>query len=119
MQDDNFKDSFVDFDAEELLTAARDLEVEEGAASTRLKSKIYSALMLAAAEQGPLLGLAETEQGGRGLCVFEKLVELSPVSGEAQVKNYCRTCHGRLMGEYIENPPLYWPCCPYAEFKES
>lgn len=119
MTDDNLNDSFLDFDAEELLTASRDLEVEAGAASTRLKSKIYSVLMLAAAEQGPLLGLTETEEAGRGLCIFEKLVEISPISGAAQAKNYCRTCHGRLMGEYIENPPLYWPCCPYAEFKGS
>jgi hypothetical protein len=117
--DSRFDGQFQDFDFDELMAATKDARVEDEGASTRLKSRVYSALMLAAAAEGPLLDLAASEKAGRGLCIFEKLVEISPLSGEAQAKNYCRTCHGRLMGEYIENPPLYWPCCPYAEFKDS
>jgi hypothetical protein len=86
--------------------------------STRLKSRVYSALMLEMEKEGPLLGLDQTGAAGRGVCVFEKLVQIAPVGTQAQEFNYCRICHGRLMGEHIENPPLYWPCCPYADFKK-
>ena len=112
-------DEFNDFEIADLLQSARDVVPEAEKVSTRLKSRIYSAIMLVAATEGPLLGLDESEAAGRGLCIFEKLVEISGLTGETMEKNYCRTCHGRLMGEYIENPPLYWPCCPYADFKQS
>jgi hypothetical protein len=83
-------------------------------ASSRLKSRIYSRLMLEEAAEGPLLGLAETKADGRGLCVFEELVRIAPVGETLQSRNYCRICHARVAGERIENAPIYWPHCPYV-----
>jgi hypothetical protein len=103
---------------EELMRLAQEAP-EEGAASSRLRSRIYSALMLAEAAEGPLRSLGESESCGGELCIFEKLVEISPVDETLQSYNYCRICHGRVMGEQIENPPLYWPGCPYAQFKNT
>ncbi len=110
---DDFNDEFL----ERLIGAAAETGGDAALAPTRLQSRIYSALMLAQAEEGPLRSLGETEACGRGLCVFEKLVEITPVPEDLQTFNYCRICHGRIMGERIEDPPLYWPGCPYAQFK--
>ena len=86
-------------------------------APSRLKSRIYSALMERQAQDGPLLGLAENKAHGQQLCVFEELVQISPVGDSWKRKNYCRVCHARLMGENIEGAPLYWRGCPYAQFQ--
>jgi hypothetical protein len=85
-------------------------------APSRLKSRIYSELMKRQAASGPLLGLAETKAQGRGLCVFEELVRIAPVSEAAKQINYCRMCHARLLGESVEHPPIFWPNCPYVDF---
>lgn len=90
---------------------------DEMRAPSRLKSRIYSALVQRQAEEGPLLSLPEVKADGRKLCVFEDLVRISPVSEDLQQKNYCRICHGRLMGENIEGAPLFWSGCPYAQFQ--
>jgi hypothetical protein len=102
---------------EALIASGAEAELDTGRASTRLQSRIYSALVQAQNAEGPLLSLSETEACGRGLCIFEKLVAIAPVPAELQTFNYCRVCHGRLLGEQIENPPLFWPNCPYAQFK--
>lgn len=107
------KDEFLD----RLLAAAEEATEAPEHAPTRLQSRIYSALMLEEATEGPLRNLNETEACGHGLCVFEKLVAITPVTEDLKSFNYCRICHGRLMGENIENPPLYWSHCPYADFK--
>lgn len=86
-------------------------------ASSRLKSRIYSTLMLEEAAAGPLRSVMETKAEGRGLCIFEQLIEIAPIGESAKKYNYCRICHGRILGEHLENPPLYWSGCPYAEFK--
>lgn len=86
-------------------------------ASSRLKSRIYSALMLEEAAAGALRSMTGTKAEGRRLCIFEQLVEIAPVGESAKQYNYCRICHGRILGEHLENPPLYWSGCPYAEFK--
>ncbi len=57
--------------------------VMEGAPS-RLKAKIYSALLRRQQESGPLLSLSETWSAGRGLCVYEKLVQILPVGERAK-----------------------------------
>lgn len=101
---------------DQLLRAAEDAPAAEGA-STRLKARLYSALMLKAAEEGPLRDLTETEACGGRLCVFEKLVEVAPVPAEAKQVNYCRVCHARVLAEAIENPPIFWPGCPYVALK--
>ena len=87
-----------------------------GSAPARLKSRIYSALMQRAAQAGPLRNVSETESAGHRLCVFEKLVEISPAGTSFKSLNYCRVCHARILAEHLDNAPIYWPHCPYAAF---
>ncbi len=97
---------------EELVT-----EVPAVFASSRLKSRIYSALVLAQAETGELLSLPECKEGGRALCVFEELVRIAPVGHTIKSFNYCRVCHARVLAERLEGAPIYWPGCPYVGFQ--
>lgn len=93
--------------------------IEPQMAPSRLKAKVYSALVLRQAEAGPLMSLTETEVCGHELCVFEKLVRIAPVGERAKSLNICRVCHARVLAEHIENAPIYWSGCPYVEFKNS
>ncbi|MBI1792307.1 MAG: hypothetical protein HYR60_32700 [Acidobacteria bacterium] len=86
-------------------------------ASSRLKSRIFSALTRRQAESGPLLGLTETRRAGRRLCVFEQLVRIAPVGETLDSVNYCRFCHARALAERIEGAPIWWPGCPYVTFQ--
>ena len=86
-------------------------------APSRLKSRIYSALMKRQREDGPLLSLSEVKARGRRLCVFEELVQIAPVGESAKQPNFCRVCHARILAENIEHPPVYWPGCLYAQFQ--
>ncbi|MGH9499348.1 MAG: hypothetical protein ACRD3L_09425 [Terriglobales bacterium] len=88
-------------------------------APSRLKSRIYSALVRRQADSGPLLGLEQTRAAGHGLCVFEELVRIAPVGEAAKCFNPCRVCHARALAELLEHPPIYWPNCPYVGFKQS
>jgi hypothetical protein len=90
---------------------------EEFRAPSRLKSRIYSALVQRQRQDGPLLSLSEVKAGGRKLCVFEVLVQIAPVGEPAKQPNLCRICHARVLAETIENAPVYWPGCPYAQFQ--
>jgi hypothetical protein len=90
---------------------------EDFRAPSRLKSRIYSALLERQRNDGPLLSLSEVKARGRRLCVFEELVQIAPVSEAAKQPNFCRVCHARILAENIENAPVYWPGCPYAEFQ--
>lgn len=92
---------------------------EQELAPARLKAKIYSALMLKQAETGPLLSLTETSACGHKLCVFEKLVRITPVGEGAKSLNICRICHARVLAEHMENAPIYWSGCPYVDLKNS
>jgi len=103
---------------EKLLSQAMDAAAPVRA-STRLKSRIYSALMREEAATGPIRSLAETKAEGRDLCIFEQLIRIAPVGESVRQFNYCRICHARILGEHLENPPLYWNGCPYAEFNEE
>ena len=100
----------------ERLSAGTPLEGNEQV-SSRLKSKIYSSLILALEEDGPLLPLPETKKAGRALCVFEQLVEILPAPDAVQSLQYCKVCHAKALGERVENAPIYWPGCPYCEFQ--
>jgi len=82
-------------------------------APAKLKARVYSALVEKQAEEG-LMPLGQCE----GLCVFEQAVALLP-SDELQSRNPCRVCHARVLAENLENPPIWWPNCPYSEFKKS
>lgn len=86
-------------------------------APSRLKSRVYSALMRQAAETGPLRSLTATEEAGHRLCVFEKFIQILPVGAKLDSVNYCRFCHGRVLGERIEGAPISWKGCPYADFQ--
>jgi len=94
-----------------------DPEAFSGPAPARLKASIYSALIRRQAESGPLASLSGTKASGRGLCVFEQLVEISPVSEAAKCFNCCSICHARILAERIENAPIYWTHCPYVRFQ--
>lgn len=87
-------------------------------ASSRLKSKVYSRLLAAQAESGPLRSLTATKAEGRQLCLFEELVQISPVGETLKEHNLCRVCHARLLGEKVEQAPIYWSHCPYVLFQE-
>ncbi len=86
-------------------------------APSRLKSLIYSKLMRLAEVAGPLRSLTATASAGRSLCVFEKVVQILPLGAKLDSVNYCRFCHGRVLGERIEGAPIPWNGCPYAEFQ--
>lgn len=95
------------------------IAVEPGpqrAAPARLKSRIYSALMQRETQTGPLRDVSETESAGGRLCVFEKLVEITPASASFKSLNYCRVCHARILAERLDRAPIYWPHCPYSAF---
>ena len=92
-------------------------ELERAPAS--LKAKVYSALLRRQAESGPLASLTESAHCGHELCIFEQIVRISPVSERAKALNICRVCHARVLAENMEIPPIYWPGCPYVEFKKS
>ena len=92
---------------------------ETANAPSRLKSRIYSALVQRQAGSGPLQSLNSTKAAGHGLCVFEELVRIAPVGESAKQLNPCRVCHARILAELLEDPPIYWPNCPYVAFKKS
>jgi hypothetical protein len=100
----------------ELVTAIEGAEIGSGAPS-RLKSKVYSALVRRQMESGPLLTISETKANGRGLCVFENLVEIVPLNDKVKSLNFCRVCHARILAEEVENAPIYWHSCPYVDFQ--
>ena len=81
-------------------------------APSRLKARVYSALSTA---QAPLASLSQTPH----LCVFERLIRIAPVGEPAKSRNLCRVCHARILAEHLENPPIWWPNCPYVRFKNS
>jgi hypothetical protein len=85
-------------------------------APARLKSRLYSALVAEMAAGGPLRTLPATRAAGRDLCVFENLLRMVP-NEQVTSMNPCRVCHARLLAEHFESPPIYWPHCPYVEFK--
>ncbi len=88
-------------------------------ASSRLKSKVYSALMRRAARDGRLRPLTEVRTAGHDLCVFERAVQILPLGQVVDSLNYCRVCHARLLAEWVEGIPLGWQHCPYAEFQKK
>jgi hypothetical protein len=84
-------------------------------ASSRLKSRILSTLLSLEQAEGQLRTLSETRDYGERLCVFEHAVALLP-SDDLQSRNPCAICHARVLGERVENAPIFWPGCPYSRF---
>ena len=102
---------------EQLFRAAEPADGELAKAPSRLKAKVYSALLTQQTASDPLLSVSATEASGRTLCVFEKAIEVLPVGEAIKSLNFCRVCHARVAAEKIENAPIYWPHCPYSEFQ--
>jgi hypothetical protein len=86
-------------------------------APSSLKARLYSALVQHQEESGPLASLDASAAAGRALCVFEKLVQIAPVGEKLKSPFYCRVCHARALAERFDNAPIFWPHCPYVEFK--
>jgi hypothetical protein len=92
---------------------------ENERAPSRLKARLYSALVRTQAETGPLLSLPATKAAGHDLCPFEELVCIAPIGETAKCLNICRVCHARVLAEHFEDPPIWWPHCPYVRFKKA
>jgi hypothetical protein len=88
-----------------------------GRAPAFLKARLYSAVIRAQQASGSLASLDDTVAAGHGICVFEKLVQISPVGENAQSRFFCHVCHARVLAEKFARPPIYWPHCPYVTFK--
>ena len=99
----------------ELLARESD-EAGEERAPSRLKARLYTALVEKQQESGRLRTLAETRSAGYGLCVFENLWERLNSGEAAQSFNCCSVCHARILAEHLEKAPIYWGQCPYVAF---
>ncbi len=84
-----------------------------------LKARLYSAVVREQQRSGPLASLTDTLAAGHGICVFERLVQISPVGEAAKSLFFCHMCHARLLAEHFDNAPIFWPNCPYVGFKNS
>ncbi len=84
-------------------------------APSRLKSRIFSKLVELEQQEGPLRILSASKDAGEQLCIFEHAVAVLP-SETLQSRNPCAVCHARILGEKVENAPIFWPGCPYAGF---
>lgn len=107
---DELDDQWLEF------AEAADAASEEQPAPARLRSNIFSRLNLEQVKDGPLASVSESKAEGRGLCVFEEIMRVAPVGEEVRQLNYCRVCHARVLGENLDNAPIWWEGCPYADF---
>src|SRR6266851_10218647 len=110
--------SSADFEKEFGLLFSRREEATERAPSS-LKARLYSSLIRKKQESGQLANLDESVASGHAICVFEKLVQIAPVGKIAKSPFFCRACHARVLAEHLDNPPIFWPHCPYVAFKNS
>jgi hypothetical protein len=97
----------------ELLARKASLEAAPPAPSS-LKSRIYTRLLQRQSESGPLMSLSEVQAG---LCVFEKMIAISPLGDRIKRFNPCSVCHARVLAEHLEHAPIYWGNCPYTGFQ--
>jgi hypothetical protein len=97
----------------ELLAEERD-EAGSEQAPSRLKARLYSALVRRQEESGPLRRLDESRSSGYGLCIFEEAWQRAAHADAVQCFNCCRLCHARILAEHFENAPIYWGRCPYV-----
>ena len=100
---------------DEILRQAEEEAPVPARASSILRSRILSSLIRLEQAEGPLRILSETKAAGEALCVFEHIVAALP-SEDLQSRNPCAVCHARVLGERVENAPIFWPGCPYARF---
>ena len=88
-------------------------------APSRVKARVYSAIIREQQETGPLQSLSQTRAAGHGLCIFESLVQIAPVGEKAKSPFFCWTCHARLLAENVDDPPIFWTHCPYVAFQRK
>ena len=88
-------------------------------APASLKARLYTKFVRMQSESGRLASLDASVASGERLCVFEKLVQIAPVGEAVKSPFFCETCHARILAEHFDNPPIFWPNCPYVKFKES
>ena len=109
-----------DFEFKSLFSQLKETSEEVGGrAPSSLKARLYSALVRRQQEGGPLASLDATVASGHEICVFEKLVQIAPVAERLKSPFFCEVCHARVLAEKLDNPPIFWPHCPYVEFKKS
>ncbi len=109
-----------DFEFGSLFSQLRATPEEASArAPSSLKARLYSALVRSQQESGPLASLDATVASDHGICIFEKLVQIAPVGEKAKSRFFCQVCHARVLAEKFDSPPIFWPHCPYVEFKGS
>jgi hypothetical protein len=96
-------------------------ESTEGAenAPASLKARLYSTLIRKQQESGPLASLDASISAGHKICVFEQLVQISPVNDNTKSRFFCEVCHARVLAEQFDNAPIFWTGCPYVKFRES
>jgi len=110
--------SSPDLDREFSRLLAEPQQVGEHAPSS-LKARLCSALVREQQATGPLASLDSSVASGHGICIFEKLVQISPIGESAKSPFFCHTCHARILAERFDNAPIFWPNCPYVAFKDS
>ena len=84
-----------------------------------LKARLYTRFIRKQMESGRLASLDTSGSSGQGLCVFEKLVQIAPLGEALKSPFFCHTCHARVLAEHFDNPPIFWPNCPYVKFKNT
>ncbi len=100
----------------EFAAAADEEDPASAQAPARLQSRILSRLNLEQTKDGPLASVSESKAAGRELCVFEEIMRIAPVGEALRKPNYCRVCHARVLAEAMEEAPIWWAGCPYAQF---
>ena len=88
-------------------------------APSSLKARLFTGLVHRQQESGRLASLDASVSSGQGICVFERLVQIAPVGEAAKSPFFCQVCHARVLAEHFDNPPIFWPNCPYVKFKPS
>jgi hypothetical protein len=88
-------------------------------APAALKSKVYSSVVMHMAHAGSLLDLKDVKEAGGHLCVFEHAIAIMPIGAGARSRNPCRICHARVLGEHLENAPIFWPGCPDSDIHKG
>lgn len=101
----------------EFSSLLRDEEKVGERAPASLKARLYSAFIHQQQSHGALASLDDSVAAGYGICVFEKLVQIAPIGEKAKSPFFCQVCHARVLAERFDNPPIFWPHCPYVAFK--
>lgn len=107
-----------DFENELSAILSASTQSEQGAPHS-LKARLYSAFIRKQQESGPLASLQSSLTARHSICVFERLVQIMPIDERAKSPFFCEVCHARLFAEHFDNPPIFWPGCPYVKFSKS